>query len=150
MDIKYRYFKTSDSKVVAELIHNLYREYPGDKSMLPQKIQNTFDSLSQHPDYGKIMILEHEKEVIGYAMLINFWSNEFGGNIINIDELYIRKEFRSQGIGTNFIKHLVKNKFGNSVALELEVTPSNKRARKLYESLGFKLYKNNTLILELG
>lgn len=148
MDIKYRKFKTSDSEAVAELIQNLYREDPGGKPMLPQKIQKTFDSLTQHPDRGTIMVLENEGEVIGYAILINFWSNEFGGNIVDIDELYIKKEFRSQGIGTNFIKYLAENKFGNSVALQLEVTSGNVKARKLYESLGFKLHKNNTYDLE--
>lgn len=133
MDIKYRKFKTSDSKVVAEFIQNLYREDSGGKPMLPQKIQNTFNSLTSHPDRGTIMIIEHAEEVIGYSILINFWSNEYGGNIVDIDELYIKKEFRSQGIGTNFIKHLVENKFGNLVALQLEVTPGNTRARKLNE-----------------
>lgn len=149
MDIKYRPFKTSDSKVVAKLIHALYQEVPGGKQMTPQKIQNSFDSLTKHPDRGTIMVVEHEREIIGYAILINFWSNEFGGNITAIDELYLKKEFRSQGIGTNFIKYLAEKKFGNSVALELEVIPANKKARELYERLGFKLDKNDTFILEL-
>lgn len=149
MEIKYRRFKASDSKVVAGLIQNLYREDSDGKPTSPQKIQNTFDSLIKHPDRGAIMVLEHQKGIIGYAILINFWSNEFGGNIIDIDELYIKEGFRSQGIGTNFIKHLAENKFGNSVALRLEVTPGNKKARKLYESLGFKLHKNNTYDLGL-
>lgn len=149
MDIKYRKFKNSDSKIVAELIQNLYLEDPSEKPMLIQKIQNTFNSLTKHPDRGTIMVLENEGEIIGYAILINFWSNEFGGNIVNIDEIYIKKEFRSQGIGTNFIKYLAENKFGNSVSLQLEVTVRNTKARKLYESLGFKLHKNNIYDLEL-
>lgn len=149
MDIKYRQFKNSDSEVVAELIKNLYQEDPGGKPMLEQKIQKTFDSLTKHPDRGTIMLIEKEHEIIGYSILINFWSNEFGGNIIEIDELYIKKEFRSKGIGTNFIKYLKDNKFGNLVALQLEVTPTNTKARTLYENLGFKLHKNTTLTLEV-
>lgn len=149
MKVKYRQFKTSDGKVIVEFIKNLYQEDPNGKPMLPQKVKNTFNSLTAHPDRGTIIVLEHEKEIIGYAILINFWSNEFGGNIVDIDELYIKKEFRSQGIGTNFIKYLVETKFNNSVALRLEVTPENTRARKLYESIGFKLHKNDTLTLEL-
>ena len=149
MDIKYRKFKTSDRKIVAELIQNLYREDPDGKPMSPQKIQNTFDSLKDDSDRGTIIVFEHESAIIGYAILINFWSNEFGGNILNIDELYIKKKFRSQGIGTKFIKYLAENKFGDSVALQLEVTSGNAKARKLYESLGFKLHENDTYDLEL-
>lgn len=70
------------------------------------------------------------------------------GNIIDIDELYIKKKFHSQGIGTNFIKYLAENKFGTSVAPQLKVTSENTKARKLYESLGFKLHKKDTLTPE--
>ena len=149
MKIKYRKFKKTDDKVVAKLIQNLYQEDPDGKAISPAKIKNTFGSLTKHPDRGTVLVFEHKKEIIGYAILINFWSNEFGGNIVDIDELYIKKEFRSQGIGTNFVRYLVKGKVGRPVALRLEVTPSNTRARKLYKSLGFELHKNNTLILEI-
>lgn len=149
MDVKYRQFKPSDSEAVAEMIMNLYREDPSDRPMLPQKIADTFDSLTSHPDRGCILVLEHENGIAGYSIIINFWSNEFGGNVSFIDELYIKKEFRGKGIGKNFIKYLAENKFGNAVALRLEVTPENKKARKLYESIGFKLHKNNTLDLDL-
>jgi len=149
MDIKYRQFKIQDSEVVAELIQDLYREDPSDRPMLPQKIAKTFDSLTRHPELGCIMIFEYENEIVGYSIIINFWSNEFGGNIGFIDELYVKKEFRCKSIGTNFIKYLAENKFGGAVALRLEVTPDNKKARKLYESIGFKPHKNDTLALDL-
>jgi len=149
MNIRYRQFKAADSETVAGLIRNLYMEDPSDRPMLPQKIQATFDSLTRHPDRGCIMILEYENGIVGYSIIINFWSNEFGGNVSFIDELYIKKEFRGKGIGTDFIKYLAENKFGDAVALRLEVTPDNKKARKLYESIGFKPHKNDTLDLEL-
>ena len=144
MSVKYRQFEPSDSEVVTQLIQSLYLEDPGGLTMTPQKIQNTFESFAKHPDRGSIMVLEYDTEVIGYAILVNFWNNEFGGNITNIDELYIKKEFRSQGIGTNFIKFLSKHKPHNSVALQLEVSPQNKKAQKLYKSLGFRLHENAT------
>lgn len=149
MQMKYRQFRPSDAEVVSELIQSLYREDPSDKPMLPQKIRGTFDSLTRHPDRGAIMVFEHEGEIAGYAILINFWSNEFGGNITFIDELYVRKEFRGRGVGTNFIRHLAETRAGDSVALQLEVTPGNAKARKLYESLGFKPHKNSLLELNL-
>ncbi len=149
MSVKYRRFKTEDGAAVAELIRSLYREDPSDRPMLPEKISGTFDSLANHPDRGCIIVLESETGIVGYSIVINFWSNEYGGNVSFIDELYIKKEFRGGGIGTNFIKYLAESKFGNAVALRLEVTPNNKKARKLYESLGFKLHKNDTMDLDL-
>jgi ribosomal protein S18 acetylase RimI-like enzyme len=149
MEVKYRKFQASDSIIVAELIQGLYREDPSDKPMLPKKIQDTFDALTKYPELGSIIIFDHDGVIIGYSILINFWSNEFGGNILTIDELYIKKAYRSQGVGSRFIHYLAEIRFGNSVAIQLEVTPDNVKARKLYESLGFKLHKNSTFDLIL-
>ena len=89
------------------------------------------------------MVFEQGSSTVGYSILINFWSNEFGGNILIIDELFVRKEFRSQGIASQFIQHLAETKFNDSVALQLEVTPDNHRALALYKNLGFKRHKND-------
>jgi len=149
MNVKYRQYKTRDQKIVTELIKQLYKEDPGDQPASNKHIQKTLTILPKHKDKGTILIFELGKQLIGYSILINYWSNEFGGNIVFIDELFIKKEFRGQGIGTNFIKYLMKNKFGNSVLLQIEVTPNNKKAKKLYEKLGFKLQKNSTLMRKI-
>jgi ribosomal protein S18 acetylase RimI-like enzyme len=147
--ITYRLFQPKDKKILTELIKNLYKEDPNEKPASLRNIKKTFDTLAKHPDKGAILVIINNKKVIGYAIIINFWSNEFGGNIAHIDEFYIQKDFRSQGIGTNFIKNLIKKKFNKSVALQLEVTPGNKKARSLYEKLGFKKEKNAFLRLEI-
>jgi len=149
MNVTYKEFKATDGEAVAELIKNLYEEDPGGKQMSDEKIQRTFDQLTEHPDKGTILVLDVEGNIIGYAILINIWSNEFGGNIVNIDELYIKEEFRGKGVGTNFIQYLITNKFAESVALALQVNPENKKARALYEKLGFKKDKSDLLVLDL-
>jgi len=147
MNIHYEQFGRSDYKDITDMIHALYKEDPPGMPMSTEKITNTLNEFEKHPDKGTIMVLKNGPNVIGYSILANFWSNEFGGNVLIIDELYIKEVYRSQGIGTNFIKHLKDIKFANAVALQLEITSSNKRARKLYESLGFKKYKNDILML---
>lgn len=149
MNASYRKFTGTDKEVVARMIVDLYTEDPTLKTITEASIEKTFDAFEKHPDRGVIMVLEVEKKIIGYAILANFWSNEFGGNIVIIDELFVQKEYRGQGIATHFLTYLRDTKFCDSVALQLEVTPDNKRARKLYESLGFVAHKNTMLDLEL-
>ncbi len=144
-----RPIEATDEEETFEMIENLYKEDPVNKPMTKEKIRNTFITLRSLPDKGCIMVIEIDYKIAGYSILINFHSNEFGGNIVFIDELYVKEEFRSKGIGTNFIRYLKDTKFGNAVALQLEVTPGNTKARKLYESLGFQLHKNDTLTCEL-
>lgn len=149
MNIKYRSFEDSDQEMLTELILNLYKEDSSVKLMTTEKIRKTFNAFRSHPEKGIIVVIESDGVIAGYSILINFWSNEFGGNILFIDELYIKKEFRGQSIATDFIKYISQNKSEGTIALQLQVTPGNVNARKLYERLGFGLHKNDTLLLEL-
>ncbi len=143
MNITYRQFETSDEETIAELMMAFASEDSEVKPSSAEKIRKTFDELSNHPDKGTILVILDSDEIIGYGILINFWSNEYGGNILDIDELYIKPTHRGNEIGTKFIKYLIDNKFNNSIALQLGTLPSNNRARQLYERIGFKLSQNS-------
>lgn len=147
--ISFRAFTDKDRPAVRELVLQLYKDDPSIKVVSPDQIDRTFDELQQHPDKGMIMVFDHNGATAGYSILINFWSNEYGGNILYIDELFVKNTYRGQGIGTGFIRFLAQNPPGNSIALQLEVTPGNAGARKLYESLGFIKHKNDRMTLEL-
>lgn len=137
-DIVFRLMQAGEKKLVTKMILDLYQDDPDNKFMTEEKIQLTFHTLEQHPDYGRVLVFEQKNRIIGYAILINFWSNEYGGILLIIDELFVVPAFRNQGIGSAFIKHLIAIRHSNFVALKLEVLPYNDRALKLYESLGFK------------
>lgn len=145
--IIFRPTEKKDREALSWCMKNLYIEDPGTVEVTQEKIQHTIQSLQKYPEFGTIMVFERNKDIIGYAILVNFWSNEYGGNLLNIDELYITKEFRGMGIATAFLRHVMTNKPNNAIGLQLEVTPKNKRARKLYTSLGFRSNKNETLML---
>ena len=149
MKIKYRSFENSDRKIITEMILDLYSEDNSIKPMTPEKINRTFRAFRSHPEKGRIMVIESDGIIAGYSILLDFWSNEFGGNILFVDELFVKKEYRGQSIATDFIKYISQNRSEETVALQLQVTPSNIKARKLYERLGFELHKNDTLVLDL-
>jgi Acetyltransferases len=138
-----------EEPAITKLMHQLYAEDLGNAPFTDTKAALTFKTLRAHPEKSTVMILELDGSLIGYALLIYFWSNEFGGNLVDIDEFFIKKEHRSKGIGTNFICWLRDTKFHDAVLLQLEVTPSNKKALALYKRLGFRTHKNNTLDLLL-
>lgn len=148
-NIRFRHFHPSDETAVTALIHRLYAEDHSIKPMSDEKIGRTLRHLQAHPSLGKVIVFDAEGQVIGYSILINFWSNEYGGNILYIDELYIAESHRGQGIGTQFIQQVARGRFGEAVALQLEVTGTNPDARRLYSRLGFETHKNDTLTLDL-
>lgn len=149
-NITFRAFANKDRSAVSALILQLYIDDPSIKQVTPAQIARTFDELLGHPDKGNIMVFDCNGEIAGYSILINFWSNEYGGNILYIDELFVKDTFRGQGIGTQFLRFLAQNPPHQSIALQLEVTPGNVKARKLYQSLGFVVHKNDRMTLELS
>jgi ribosomal protein S18 acetylase RimI-like enzyme len=75
----------------------------------------------------------------GYAILIAFWSNELGGEVCHVDELFVTRDLRGRGHGRELFTAITSGDLWPSpiVAIALGVTPDNARARRLYEQLGF-------------
>lgn len=81
-------------------------------------------------------ILECENKVAGYALTVNYCSQEFGGKVLWIDELFVKPEFRGRNLATEFLEY-VKSLDGN-VLLRLEAEKNNQKAIALYKRLGFE------------
>lgn len=81
-------------------------------------------------------ILECENKVAGYALTVNYCSQEFGGKVLWIDELFVKPEFRGRNLATEFLEY-AKSLDGN-VLLRLEAEKNNQKAIALYKRLGFE------------
>jgi GNAT superfamily N-acetyltransferase len=150
MSIEYRTVTRTDHAVLAGLMRQLYEEDPAERPVPEENFSRTLFELTAHPEKGTILAIDRDGQIVGYAVLINFWSNECGGNVVIIDELYVAQPFRGQGIGADFVRHLIDIEWNDAVAVRLEVTPRNARARRLYERLGFSSHKNETMQLRLS
>lgn len=149
MDLQYREWTKDDEPAISTMMKMLYLEDSDNKQLSDEYISKTFRQLSDHPDQGTVLSLIYNNELIGYCLLIFFWSNEFGGVIVTIDEFYIISKYRNQGLGSQFIKILINNRYNNAVAIQLEVMPNNIKAKKLYEQIGFKISNNSHYHIDL-
>lgn len=122
---------------------------PFDATMM----RRTLTEITLNPIRGTAAVLALEDRLCGYALLISFWSNEFGGEICAIDELYVEPAFRGRGFATQFIEMLAgaDNPFWPRpiAMITVEAYRTNPRAKALYEKLGFKASPNHSLILPL-
>lgn len=146
----WRALQPDDVDTVVDLAVGLAQEDPGTRPIQAKDVRKTLRAFSQHPVRGRCVVASVNGAVVGYAFLCAFWSNELGGEVCTVDELYVVDEFRGRGLSTSLMQGLVDGSlpwFKTAVALELEVTPDNARARALYERLGFRLRKNASLRL---
>lgn len=128
------------------MCRELNREDPGPDPVPDDNVRRTLSALRAEPIRGCAVVLEIEGKVEGYALLISFWSNELGGQVCNIDELYVRPLVRRRGYATKLVRDLVQGSPlwpRERVVVELEVTPQNEQARALYFRLGFQAVKNS-------
>ncbi|MGN1480291.1 GNAT family N-acetyltransferase [Porcipelethomonas sp.] len=100
-------------------------------------ILKTFELLISGSEFTKSFIYEIDGKIAGYILLAFTYSNEAGGMVVWLDEIYVDPEFRGRGVGSDLIDFVVE-KYNDAARFRLEVTESNKRAKKLYISKGFK------------
>ena len=76
-------------------------------------------------------------DTAGYILLAEYYSQEAGGRVIWIDELYVRSACRGGGLGRAAIEEIMSI-FKDAAAFRLEIEPSNSGAKRLYQRLGFE------------
>ena len=130
---------------VYEMMERLYAEDAPASGNIPRDFRATLDYLLGDPARGRIVLLTEDAAVCGYALLIPFWSNEMGGVVVTVDELYVEPDRRGRGVGRGLFAWIEQERPYGVVAVFLEVSASNDRARRLYESLGFSERSNRTL-----
>lgn len=108
----------------------------------------TFNELMTSDRYAEGYILEKDGATAGYALLAKTFSQEAGGLVIWAEELYIKPEFRSLGLGTEFFKFLESNRSDDVKRIRLEVELENTGAIKLYKRLGYDFLEYNQMIKE--
>lgn len=138
----------ADDEAIVAMSLDLYAHDPAPGTVSAAQIRQTLATLRDQPLRGHAVVLDANGVRAGYAFLMSFWSNELGGEICTIDEVYIAAEWRGRGHATALVRSLESGGPlwpGVPAALELEVSPANHRALALYERLGFRVKRNATM-----
>lgn len=133
-DISFHLFEIKDCEVLQSMIFDFYRE--SNEEITQENIQKTVNRAVTNPEQLQIFFLKYQANTVGYTILSSFWSNEYGGLVLIIDELYIIPEHRNKGIATYFIHEISQTE--GYAQLNLEVLSKNTSALKLYKRLGFE------------
>lgn len=100
-------------------------------------VEKTFNLLMKVSDFAKAYVYEKNNQIAGYILLAFTYSNEAGGIVVWLEEIYVKSDFRSQGIGSELIDFVIDKYKDNAARFRLEITESNMGAKKLYLSKGF-------------
>ncbi len=97
----------------------------------------TFTELMRSSERIVCYVAEEDGKIAGYALIARFFSQEAGGEVAWLDEIYVRDDFRGKGAGTAIINKVFED-FKDAAAFRLEIEPENEGAERLYKRLGFQ------------
>jgi diamine N-acetyltransferase len=126
-----------DKDKYIDMSKQFYRSDAVSHNIPDDNIRETFNIIMAGSPYADGYIFENKGEIAGYLLLSFTYSNEAGGLVLWIEEVYILPEYQGRGFGIEFLTFIEKT-YKNKVArIRLEVEKSNQKAIKLYKKIGF-------------
>lgn len=112
-----------------------------------ENFERTFDRLMEGSPFIRCLFFKDENsgETLGYALLAFSYSNEAGGDVVWVDELYVKSRYRGKGIGNSFFDFL-SNEYKGFARFRLEIEPGNQSAKRLYNRIGFKTLEYEQMV----
>ncbi len=98
----------------------------------------TWAELMRSNEYLECFFDEADGTVRGFLLLAYTFSQEAGGKVAWIEEIFVEPPYRGQGIGKAFFAFLRMHVEPHCPRIRLEVEPDNVRAKKLYAEMGFR------------
>lgn len=138
MNTSYRLARLMDAEELTIMSMELYSEINSRKDFTDNKIVATLRFYEQHRDMGEVLMIECDGGLAGYSIIFRFWSHEYGGLMLGVDELYIKKKYRRLGTARQFIDMLITTERSHPqfAGIELEAHINNTLANKLFASVG--------------
>ena len=139
MTIHYRVAAIADLTTLLELVEEFHQheKLPFDATLDREVLRHFLTDES----FGRAWLIEQDDAVIGYLVLTLSFSVEYRGRDAFIDELYLRPQYRGQGIGTQLLAFAEAACRRLKVrALHLEVHIENPDAQRFYHRAGYQNY----------
>ena len=131
-----RHLKEEDRKVFLEFCQDFYSGGAVVHAVDPDIFCRTFDACISGNPYTEGFLMEVEDRPAGYILVSHTWSNEVGGMVALLEELYFVPEFRGKGLGTEALEWFRKE-YESARRLRLEVNRENEGAIRLYQRTGY-------------
>ena len=136
MEITFRVADKSDTEILLKFIGKYYEfdHHPFDDETLRTALAKILNDES----LGRVWLIQEGRDAIGYIVLTFGYSLEFRGREAVLDEIYIQKSHRGQGLGKRAIQFLEEICPTLEIkVLHLEVERENTVAQSFYRKVGF-------------
>lgn len=146
--IKFRDLLPEDKEPFFAMVKQFYSSPAVLHAIGEENIHATFAAAMEKSPYMRALMIESMGNIAGYALLSFTFSNEAGGMVLIVEELYIKPEHRNAGIGKCFFEWIEKA-YPMVKRFRLEVQPENQKAAALYKRIGYESLNYDQMIKDI-
>ena len=140
-----RNFEDNDENLFYDMARLFYDSNVTNNNINDKFLQTTFNNCMNNNPYVRGLFVCIDNEVCGYALLTFSYSNEYGGKIMEIDEIFIIDKYRNNGLANYFLSSILSEYENSVVYIEVAVKKDNQAAINLCKKFGFSF--NEYLIM---
>lgn len=119
--------RDSDVSILLELMRAMQEDDPWSVPFEEGRARRAVEMLMAHPEYGRVWLVHEGERAVGYAVMSFDYSLEYGGRNAYVDEIFIVKEARGQGLGERVLEFVeYAARAAGVTAIHLEVNRGNK------------------------
>lgn len=134
-----RDFEEKDKAAFFEMADAFYHSDAVLHTVDPAYFVQTFSRCVAKDPYVRGLLYEAaDGTPAAYCLLALTYSNEVGGLVVWIEEVYVKDKYRGQGLGSALLRH-VHELYRDAARFRLEVTAENTGAIALYKRLGYQM-----------
>ena len=137
MSVIIRLMKREDKDIVFDMMKVFYNSPAVLSNGSDEIYNNDIENCVNECPFLEGYIFEENGTIQGYAMAAKSFSTEFGKPCIWIEDLYIKPEYRGNGIGSSFFKY-IEGKYPNTL-MRLEAEEENENAIHVYKKNGYEI-----------
>ncbi len=132
-----RKIQDADRAAYCEMVQAFYQTDAVMQPVPAEHFTRCFDEMLRSDTYAAAWIFEVDGRTAGYAQIARTYSQEAGGMVIWVEELYTKPEYRGRGLGNAFFD-LLETTYPETARYRLEVEEENEGAVRLYKRRGYR------------
>ena len=133
-----RRIKAEDRAAFLQMVHEFYHSPAVLHPVRETNFERTLNAALTESPYVDIYMIEDEGTAAGYCQVSLSWSNEAGGLVVWVEELYIRESFQGKGLGGACLT-FIRDRYSDAARIRLEISSDNQGAKRLYQRHGYEV-----------
>jgi GNAT superfamily N-acetyltransferase len=150
VDMNIRKAVEDDRAQVIGMSGALYRSGAALHPIGDAQISRTFDEVMGGSPFVSLYIAELDGRTAGYVLLAHTYSNEAGGPVVWIEEIYVKPELRGGGLGMRLLRFVEQEYAGRAARIRLEVDRANAGAKRLYAGSGYSELPYDQMVRDIS